>query len=207
MSDDLEVLIVEDHLAVRRGVELLLTSAEFRVAGVAGTVGEARQLLKNRRHNVALVDLVLGDGSAIPLVREVLADRADAPIVLYTGNPNLRALEEATAAGARGFVLKSAPPAVLIEALRVVAGGGTFVDPDLAIVMTESQSVSAWDALSKREQEVIDLLASGLNGEQIAEQLVLSPETIKTHIRNAMHHMNARTRVHAVALAIRARQV
>jgi DNA-binding NarL/FixJ family response regulator len=205
-GEPLEVLVIEDHLSVRRGVELLLAGSGFRIAGVAGAVDEARGLLGRRRHDVALVDIALSDGSAIALVREVLTERPDAPIVLYTGSADARDLHTAVEAGARGFVLKSAPPAVLIGALETVARGGTFVDPDLAVVMTATEPATAWHALSEREREVLELLADGLNGEQIAQQLVLSPETIKTHIRNAMGRMGARTRVHAVAMAIRARE-
>ena len=204
MTDRLEVLIVEDHLAVRRGVELLLTEAGFRIAGIAGSVREARGLFARRRHDVALVDVTLSDGSAIGLVREVLDNDPGAPIVLYTGSGDVGELHKAIDAGARGFVLKSATPAVLVDALESVARGGTMVDPDLAGMLTETQEVTAWSRLSDREQEVIALLASGLNGEEIAARLVLSPETVKTHVRNAMQRLGARTRVHAVAMAMRA---
>lgn len=204
MSDALELLIVEDHLAVRRGVEMLLSSAGFRIAGVAGTVGEARGLLERRRHDVALIDLGLSDGSAVELVRETLRRDADAPIVIYTGGAEARSLADAVDADAPGLVLKSAPPATLIEALEVVARGGTFVDRDLAGVLADRPATAAWRTLTVREREVVELLSTGLNGEQIAERLVLSPETVKTHVRNAMQRLDARTRAHAVALAIRA---
>jgi DNA-binding NarL/FixJ family response regulator len=205
VSGPLELLIVEDHLAVRRGVELLLSGAGFRIAGVAGSVREARGLFERRRHDVALVDLALSDGSVLDLLREVLEKDADAPIVIYTGMAESRSLALAMGLGARGFVLKSAPHETLVEALEVVARDGTFVDPELARVLASAPAATAWSTLSTREQEVIDLLSAGLNGEQIAERLVLSPETVKTHVRNAMQRLGAKTRAHAVALALRAR--
>lgn len=205
MSDPPELLIIEDHPAVRRGVEMLLAGAGFRIAGAAGTVREARGLLERRRYDVALVDLALSDGSSVDLMRETLEKNPDAPIVIYTGSGESGALRVAMEAGARGFVLKSASPAMLIQALESVAAGGTFVDPDLAGVLATTPPATAWSTLSGREQEVIQLLATGLNGEQIAERLVLSPETVKTHVRNAMQRLEAKTRAHAVALAIRAR--
>jgi DNA-binding NarL/FixJ family response regulator len=205
VSEAPELLIVEDHLAVRRGLDLLLANAGFRIAGQAGSVREARGLLERRRHDVALVDLGLSDGSAVDLVRETLLRDPAAPIVIYTGSAESSALRTAMDAGARGFVLKSASPAMLIEALEVVARRGTFVDPDLAGVLAATPAFTAWSSLSAREQEVVELLAAGLNGEQIAERLVLSPETVKTHVRNAMHRLDARTRAHAVAIAIQAR--
>jgi len=84
-TEQLEVIVVEDHLAMRRGIELLLRSEGLRVAGVASQVGEARALLARRRHDVALIDVRLGDESAIGLVEEVLRREPAAAIVLYTG--------------------------------------------------------------------------------------------------------------------------
>jgi DNA-binding NarL/FixJ family response regulator len=84
-AQQLEVIIVEDHLTMRRGVELLLRDAGFRVAGVAGHVEEARSLLERRRFDVALMDIRLGEESSVGLVEEILRARPDAPIVLYTG--------------------------------------------------------------------------------------------------------------------------
>jgi DNA-binding NarL/FixJ family response regulator len=205
VSDPLELLLVEDHLAVRRGLTLLLSAAGFRIAGAADSVREARGLMERRRHDVVLLDLALSDGSSLELLRERLEKDADAPIVVYTGNAEAVMLRTAMDAGAPGFVLKSAPPAMLIEALEVVARGGTFVDPDLAGVLAATPAATVWSTLSGREQEVVELLADGLNGEQIAERLVLSPETVKTHVRNAMQRLDARTRAHAVAIAIHAR--
>jgi DNA-binding NarL/FixJ family response regulator len=205
VSDPLELLIVEDHLAVARGLQLLLSNAGFRIAGAANSVREARGLLARRRHDVVLLDLALSDGSSLDLLRESLEKDAEAPIVVYTGAAESSSLRTAMNAGAPGFVLKSASPAMLIEALEVVARGGSFVDPDLADVLVETPASTAWSTLSGREQEIVELLSTGLNGEQIAERLTLSPETVKTHIRNAMQRLDARTRAHAVAIAIHAR--
>jgi DNA-binding NarL/FixJ family response regulator len=204
---EVEVLIVEDHLAVRKGLELLLRDHGMRIAGVAADVREARGLIERRRFDVALVDVALGEGSGIELVRELHADRPDARTVLYTGTSDPSLLEEAANAGAEGFVLKSAPPAELISAIETVAGGGAYVDTSLASVLASGVSSAEVADLSGREREILDLLADGLTGEEAAEQLHLSPETVRTHVRNAMNKLGARTRVHAVALAIRARQL
>jgi DNA-binding NarL/FixJ family response regulator len=203
---ELEVVVVDDHLAVRRGIELVLREAGFRIAGTAGTPEEARGVLSRRRFDVALVDVQLGETSSLGLVAELLGADPAAPIVLYTGALGRdSALQEAIRAGARGFVLKSSPPRRVIAALQTVAAGGTFVDPDLAAVLADRGEPPALAGLSERELQVLELLADGFNGQKIAELLYLSPETVRTHVRNATSKLGARTRVQAVAMVVRER--
>jgi DNA-binding NarL/FixJ family response regulator len=203
-----EVIVVDDHIGIRRGIELLLRQEGLRVVGVASELGEARALLERRRHDVALIDVHLGRESAIGLVVDVLSRDPGAAIVLYTGFTGPEAgLEEAVSVGARGFVLKSSPARRLIEALHSVAAGGTYVDPHLAGVLSQHADVSRLRVLSPREREILGLLAEGLTGQAIAQRLFLSPETVRTHVRNATTKLGARTRVQAVALMVAGRGV
>jgi DNA-binding NarL/FixJ family response regulator len=205
-AEKLEVIVVDDHLAMRRGIELLLRDAGFRIAGVAGGLDEARAVLSRRRFDVVLLDVQLGEESSLGLVEELLRNDPSAPIVLYTGfTGSDSALHEAVRAGARGFVLKSSAAQKLTDALRAVAAGGTFVDPELAGQLAEGGELQRLGTLSARELEVLGLLADGLNGQRIAEQLFLSPETVRTHVRNATSKLGARTRVQAVAMVVRGR--
>jgi DNA-binding NarL/FixJ family response regulator len=204
---ELEVIVVDDHLAMRRGIELLLREAGFRIAGVAGTLDEARTVLARRRFDVALLDVQLGEQSSVGLVEDLLREDPAVPIVLYTGYTSADSmLHEAVRAGARGFVLKTSPPPRLTDALRAVAGGGTYVDPELAGQLAADGEMQRLSALSGRELEVLELLADGLNGQMIAERLFLSPETVRTHVRNATSKLGARTRVQAVAMVVRGRR-
>lgn len=205
-GEQLEVIVVDDHLAMRRGIELLLREAGFRIAGVAGTLDEARSVLSRRRFDVVLLDVQLGEHSSVGLVEELLREDPTAPIVLYTGYTSSdSALHEAVRAGARGFVLKSSPAQRLTGALRAVAAGGTYVDPELATQLAAGSDLHRLGSLSARELEVLELLADGLNGQMIAERLFLSPETVRTHVRNATSKLGAHTRVQAVALVVRGR--
>jgi DNA-binding NarL/FixJ family response regulator len=204
-DSELEVLLIEDHLSVRKGIELLLRSEGMRVAGVAGDVNGASRLLRDRRHDVALLDLGLDGGSGIDVARERMALEPNAAIVLYTGGTDTALLREGVDAGARGFVLKSSSPQELLAALRKVAAGGTYIDLAIAEQLAARQPALARDRLSPREREVLDLLADGLTGEEIAARLYLSAETVRTHVRNAMRKLGAKTRVHAVALVLRER--
>lgn len=203
----LEVIVVDDHLAMRRGIELLLREAGFRIVGAAGSLEEARTMLTRRRFDVALLDVQLGQESSLGLVDEMLRADPAAPIVLYTGYTRSdAALQEAVRAGARGFVLKSSPASRLTDALTAVAGGGAYVDPELAAQLAEGGELGRLGSLSDRELQVLELLADGLNGQMIAARLFLSPETVRTHIRNATSKLGARTRVQAVAMVVRGRR-
>ncbi len=207
MADEqIEVIVVDDHLMMRKGLEVLLRGEGLRVAGAAGGLEEARALLARRRHDVVLLDVHLGESVSLGLVGELLSRDPDAAIVLYTGYTERSAeLEAAANAGARGFVLKASPAAHLIEALHTVAAGGTYVDPGLARLLSAGASTSLLGLLSPRERQILELLAEGLTGQAIAGQLVLSPETIRTHVRNATSKLGASTRVQAVALVVQAR--
>ncbi len=204
--EQIEVIVVDDHLMMRKGLEVLLRQEDMRVAGVAGTLSEARSLFERRHCDVALLDVHLGSETSTPLVQELLSRDPQAALVIYTGftEPG-KGLEAAVQAGARGFVLKSSPAPRLIEALHTVAEGGNYVDPDLALHLSQGAQVSLLALLSPREREIIDLLAEGFTGHAIAVRLVLSPETVRTHVRNAMRKLGAKTRVQAVALVVQAR--
>lgn len=188
----LEVLVVDDRLSVRRGTELLLREAGLRVVGAVGDTDEARALVARRRHDVVVLEPCARRGDdALVLAREL----RDGPLVLYTDGPGMAA---AAAVRAPGFVPKSAPPHVLIEAVRRVAGGGRFSDEQFA-----ERTPGKAARLSPREREILGLLADGLTGAEIARQLFLSSETVRTHVRNATQKLGARTRTQAVAIAVR----
>jgi DNA-binding NarL/FixJ family response regulator len=207
MADDqLAVIVVEDHVAMSKGIELVLRADGMRIAGTASTVDEARGLLERRRYDVALIDIRLGATSSLGLVAELLRRHPPAPVVLYTGFTDPDAgLAEAVRLGARGFVLKSSPVTRLIEALRTVAAGGSYVDPALAALVSGGAELQRLVKLSPREHEILTLLAEGLTGQAIAERLFLASETVRTHIRNATTKLGATTRVQAVALLVRSR--
>jgi DNA-binding NarL/FixJ family response regulator len=205
-EDSLEVIVADDELAVRRGVELLLRDAGFRVAGVAATVSETRALVTRRRFDVALMELSLGGESTTGLAAELLRAGGPVPLVVYAGRETpSHGLAAAAALDPPGFVLKSSPPAVLVDALREVASGGAFVDPELARRLPgpgrrpRRESIAA---LSPREREVLGLLADGFSGAEIAGRLFLSAETVRTHVRNAIQKLGARTRTQAVAMLV-----
>jgi DNA-binding NarL/FixJ family response regulator len=200
----ISMVLVEDHIALRRGMELLLGREEtIEVAASAGEAASGYALIRAKRPDVALLDVNMPGESGIELTRRLLADDPELGIVLYTGLEEEAGLRDALDCGARGFVLKTAPPAELVRAIHTVAAGGTYVDPKLNSVILSRRSTERIGLLTPREREVLDMLARGLTGEEIARELTLSPETIRTHVRNAMDKLEANTRVHAIAIALR----
>jgi DNA-binding NarL/FixJ family response regulator len=198
---DATVLIVEDHLALRKGLELLLRARGFHVVGVTESAERGFKLFEARRPDVAVIDVGLEAGSGIALAERILEVDPDAGVLVYTGMTDRESIDLAARCGARGFALKAGGPDELVTAIRAVAAGGVHVDPAVAALLAPS-AVPAL-VLTERERQVLALLAEGKTGEQAAESLFLSPETIRTHVRNAMRKLGAKTRVHAVALALR----
>jgi DNA-binding NarL/FixJ family response regulator len=199
----LRLVLIEDHQALREGLELLLDRAGIEVLATAGTASEGRELIERHDPDVALIDIALGDESGIDLTAALIDADPERRIVLYTGSSEIELLISGLDSGARGYALKEGTQSELTTALTTVAEGGTYVDPRLHPALLSRKATSTQKALSKREREIMDLLAQGLTGEQVAAQLFLSPETIKTHIRNAMNKLEANTRVHAIAIALR----
>jgi len=199
----LRLVLIEDHQALREGLELLLGREGCDVVGTAGTASEGQQLVEDLAPDVALVDIRLGDDDGIDLTRRLLGADPERRIVLYTGSSDEELLFSGLDSGARGYALKDGSPRELVDALALVAGGGSYVDPRLRPALLSRRATERLPSLSNREREILDLLAQGLTGEQVAERLVLSAETVKTHIRNAMGKLEAHTRVHAIAIALR----
>jgi DNA-binding NarL/FixJ family response regulator len=200
-APELNVVIVDDHLALRRGMELLLRKVGCHVVGGAANAEEAESVIIQRRPDVTLVDLALPGENGAALTRRLLANDPGLRIILYTGSADEEQLLDGLDAGAAGFALKSGAPEELRDAIRTVAGGGEYLDPRLTSFLARSNGQRRY-LLSPREREILQLLAKGLSGEDAAQELHLSPETVRTHVRNAMSKLGASTRVHAVALAL-----
>ena len=199
----LQLVLVEDHQALREGLELLLGRDGIEVLGTAGNADDGRELVERLAPDVSVIDIRLGEDSGIELTAQLIDADPARRIVLYTGSNEIELLIKGLDSGARGYALKEGTQSELRHAITTVAEGGTYVDPRLHSALLSRKATQTQRMLSKREREIMDLLAQGLTGEQVAERLFLSPETIKTHIRNAMNKLEAHTRVHAIAIALR----
>jgi DNA-binding NarL/FixJ family response regulator len=196
------IVVVEDHPTVREGLCLVLEREGFFVAARVGTAEEGHTSIVKAGPDVALIDVDLPDGSGVELTRRLLRRDNRLGVLLYTGMEDPAVLEDALASGARGFTLKTSDPETMLNAVRAVAAGGTFVDPNVRDRLAR-QEAPVDRVLTVREREVLGRLAEGLSVEEIAADLVLSTETIRTHVRNAMGKLGTRTRAHAIVVAMR----
>ena len=197
-----KVAIIDDHEALREGLEVLLAHGGIDVVGTAGNAAAAIDLVEHSEPDVALVDIRLPDGSGIDLTRELLARHPDLRVVLYTGDADAELLYGGLDSGARGYALKAGSMTELVAAIEQVAEGGTYVDPRLDRLLLSERATSRVPALSPRERQIMHLMAEGRTADQIAEALTVSVETVRTHVRNVIRKLQARNRVHAIAIAL-----
>jgi DNA-binding NarL/FixJ family response regulator len=204
--EGVELVLVDDHVALRDGLQNLLERRGFSTIGVASTVAEATILLQTAQPDVAVIDVQLPDGSGLALTRRLHREKPDLAVMIYTGLEDAGTLAEALESGARGFALKVGGIAKLIGGLRLLARGESYVDPALTALL-DAEVDSRRMVLTRREREVYGLLAEGMTGEEVAVRLTISPETIRTHIRNGMEKLHARTRAGAVVEAMRSHEI
>jgi DNA-binding NarL/FixJ family response regulator len=195
------LVLVDDHEALSAGLAILLERRGFRVSACAGSAAAGEREIAERRPDVGIVALKLPDEDGANLIRRLKAGGSASRFVVYTGLTDPRALAAALGCGAEGCVAKAGGLAVLVECLRLVSRGRTYRDPTFLRLANPNGAEPA-RLLSRREAEILELLSTGLTGEEIAARLVLSPETVRTHVRNAMAKLRARTRTEAVVKAI-----
>ncbi|MEA2472230.1 MAG: hypothetical protein QOE06_145 [Thermoleophilaceae bacterium] len=192
----LTLLIVDANATMRKGTELLLRSWGHHVIGSAGEADGGFDLVSKRRPDVTLVDQGLPGGGAA-LVRRIMGADPAAAVILHLGRPRHPEIDEAMRCGARGLVPKTGEPGELLRAIGIVGAGGTYVSPLCAKAVQSDSRL-----LTEREREVLQLLAHGVSGADASTLLTISPETVRTHIRNASRRLGAQTRAQAVVMAI-----
>jgi DNA-binding NarL/FixJ family response regulator len=197
------LVLVEQHEALRDGLAVLLERRGFSVLGCAPTAARGEEAIAELHPNVAVVGMELPDERGTELVRRLTGNGSRAKFVIYTGLTDSDLLGAAFRSGARGLVAKPAGLSTLVDALREVWRGGRYFDPSFAPKRGNGNAKT----LSERESEILSMLAGGFNGEEIAQRLVLSPETVRTHVRNAMAKLEARTRTEAVVKALKREEI
>jgi len=195
-------VLADDHPAVLDSVSRFLEAKGVRVSQ-ARNGDEALATIRATQPDVAILDVAMSPTSGIDVARRVADVSPKTKVILYTGHNDLGLLDRALDAGARGFVLKEGTLESLEEAVRTVAGGGTWVDSRLATAVASPETVSSLPPLTPREREILGLVANGLTNDKVAATLAISPETVQSHVRHAMVKLEADTRTEAVATALR----
>lgn len=202
MSRKITCLIVDDHEVVREGLRLSLSRApHIRVVGEAADGASAVALAERRLPDVVLMDVRMPDMDGLEATQKLLEAVPNANVLMFTAYSERALLTRALDSGARGYILKEASHTTLVRAIEKVAEGGSYVDPGLMPAFLEGRDRE--DLLTAREREILQLLANGLSNADAAEKLFISQETVKSHVRHILTKLEADTRTHAVAIALR----
>jgi DNA-binding NarL/FixJ family response regulator len=209
----IRVLLVDDQELVRAGFKALLAAEDgIEVAGEASDGEAAVQSARELKPDVVLMDIRMPGVDGLEATRRIVSDEglAGVRVVILTTFDLDEYVFEALRAGASGFLVKDTRPAELVQAVRVVAEGDALLSPGVTrrlVGQFAAQSRAAHppppslEMLTEREREVVLLVAEGLSNQEIAERLVLSPWTAKTHVSRAMLKLNARDRAQLVVFA------
>jgi DNA-binding NarL/FixJ family response regulator len=202
MADEITVLIVDDHEVVREGLRLSLSRApHIRVIGEAADGAAAVELAERRKPDVVVMDVRMPGIDGLEATK-LLAERVPScKVLIFTAYSERSLLGRGLESGAKGYILKEAPHSTLVRAIEKVAQGDGYVDPALMPAFLTGKDSS--DMLTAREREILQLLADGMSNADVAGRLFISQETVKSHVRHILTKLEADTRTHAVAIALR----
>jgi DNA-binding NarL/FixJ family response regulator len=213
VNDDsaIQVAVIDDQALVRVGLRTLIESEDgLSLVGEASDGQAGLSLIRRSRPDVVLCDIRMPVLDGLGLLREVTADAslADVRVVMLTTFELDEYVFEALRHGASGFLLKDDDPATLLSAIRVVADGGSLLAPSVTRRVIDSFAGSQrtphpqLDQLTDREREMVAWVATGMSNQEIADRLVVSPDTVRTHVSRAMVKLQARDRAQLVVFAI-----
>ncbi|WP_265447678.1 response regulator [Flexivirga meconopsidis] len=210
----LRVLLVEDYAIYRRGLQTVLELEDgIELVGDVGTATEAVERTVALAPDVLVLDIYLPDGNGLEVCRAVKAAVPQTQILMLTASDEEADLVEAIKAGATGYLLKDVAPEQLPGAIRAVAAGQALLSPSLASTLlsefaamvrsTPQASTDPVPALTEREREVLRHVARGWSNRRVAEELFISENTVKNHVRNILDKLHLRSRVEAAMYAVR----
>ncbi|TAU80505.1 response regulator [Rhizobium leguminosarum] len=199
----IRIAIADDHPLFREGVRRSLSEADdFVVVGEGASADDAITLAASHRPDVLLLDVSM-PGGGIDAICEILARSPRTKVLVLTASEEVEPLVAALRRGAAGYVVKGAGARELAEAIRTVVGGSFFVSPFMRARMVEKSLLVERTSMTRRETEVIELVAEGLSNKHIARRLDLQEKTIKHHMTEILSKLGATNRTEA---AIRWRQ-
>ena len=196
-------VIADDHPPVLQFLSRYLSNNGITITASTRDGEEALRKIQQTRPAVAVLDARMPRLTGLDVLRALEGDDTGTRVILYTGYGDDALLSDALDAGVAGVIDKEAPLDDLVRAIRIVADGGTYLDPTAAAALIAQRRRNRNRELTQREREVLRHLADGNSNEQIGELLSISPQTVRTHVQKAMEKLGASTRVQAVATALR----
>ncbi|WP_034601784.1 response regulator [Clostridiisalibacter paucivorans] len=210
MSDKIKVLIADDHSLMRQGLtQLLQLDKAIEVIGEASDGEEAVKKSIDLKPDVILLDINMPNMNGIDALRRLKDMGIDSKIIMLTIHDDREYLNETINIGADGYVLKDADSDTLIQAIKEVIRGKSYIQPCLAALLVKKYRKSSGksiqgskkDLLTRREYEVISLIAEGLNNREIADRLFISEKTVKNHVSNIFKKIDVNDRIQAAIFA------
>ncbi|GAA3835862.1 response regulator transcription factor [Sphaerisporangium flaviroseum] len=199
----IHVLIVDDHPVVREGLRgMLEADPGIAVAGEAGSGDEAVARARELGPDVILMDLRMPGGDGVGAIARILADRPASRVVVLTTYETDQDIVRAVEAGAAGYLLKDTSRADLVAAVFAAARGETVLSPSVATKLVTRMRAPAVESLSKRETEVLALVARGLTNAEVGRELFISETTVKTHLLRIFGKLGVSDRTAAVTTAL-----
>ena len=202
----IRVFLLDDHELVREGLRAVLEREDdIEICGEAGTARDAFGHLQAARADVALVDLLLPDGDGLEVCRAIKQQAPETACLVLTSYSNDDVLLSAIRADVAGFLLKRTPSSELVRSVRIVADGGSLIDPTLTARLfdrlragkVDEEGASRLDDLSPQERRLLDHLAEGLTNRQVAERMSLAEKTVKNYVSNLLRKLNMSSRTEA----------
>ena len=209
-SDPLRVLLADDHVTVRHGLKLLIDGqTDMKVVAEASDGATAVQRAMELKPDVVVMDISMPGMNGLVATRTLKEQQPDMAVITLTRHGDDAYLQELLRAGVSGYVLKQSAPSELLQAIRVAASGGQYLDSTLTARVTagflarEGRRLGKPSAVvSDRESEVLRLIASGYSNKEIAARLDLSVKTVEAHKANAMRKLGLNGRIDIVKYAI-----
>lgn len=209
-SAPIRVMLVDDHTMVRRGLATFLkVFDDLELAGEAANGEDAIQLCAQIRPDVVLMDMVMPDMDGVTATHAIRQQFPEVQVIALTSFKDKGLVQDALHAGAIGYLLKDVSADELAQAIRAAHAGRATLSSEAAqaLVQAAAQPPTPGHDLTERERDVLALLVEGLNNTQIADNLVVSPSTIKSHVSHILAKLGVASRTEAAALAVRHRLV
>lgn len=206
MPDPIRIVIADDHPMFREGLHhSLAREKQFDVIAEAANGEEAFELTEKLLPDLILLDITMPKRGGIEIAQKISAMFPVIHIVMLTASENADDLMKALKAGARGYVLKGVSAKELIIAIRMVAGGGTYISPELAgmllVELSGTNQPDPFSDLTEREREILELVSKGFTNREIGEEIHLAEKTVKHYMTNILQKLHVRSRVEAALMA------